>query len=237
MLTYETISDALLDSAENVGLNVWQTDEQLDPQTLTRTFTLRCLTQGEATPRPASIQASISFAWDAAMTAISTLGTEAICAKYHGNNVACSHELAGCAYEATLTLEIAYTVPLHLALGDQQSDTLQRLARSIQELHRSLIDHNNVVQIDAQVSLDGNGARVTSLTARQRWTIGDPLHELEGIEDVMEEACSEVRDMLMALADRLSSAALGAADEVAPLLLPLDAAADEERIYLRPPTA
>ena len=107
MLTYETISDALLDSAEQVGLNVWQSDEQMDPQTLTRSLTLNCLPQGEVTPRASSLQASIAFKWDAAMTAISTIGTEALCEKYHGDNVACSHSLIGCAYEATLTLEIA----------------------------------------------------------------------------------------------------------------------------------
>jgi hypothetical protein len=236
MLTYETISDALLDSAEQVGLNVWQTDEHLDPQTLTRTITLRCLTQGEATPRSSSLQASISFSWDAAMTAISTMGTDAICAKYHGNNVACSHELAGCAYEATLTLEIAYTVPLQVALGDN-IDTVQRIGRGIKDLHRSMIDHKNVVGVDAQVNVDGAGMRVSHLTARQRWTIGDPIHELDSMEDVLEEACSEVRDMLMALADRFNTASLSDSDDIAPLVLPLDPADDEDRIYLRPPTA
>lgn len=236
MLTYETISDALLDSAEQVGLNVWQTDEHLDPQTLTRTITLRCLTQGEATPRSSSLQASISFAWDAAMTAISTMGTDALCAKYHGDNVACSHELAGCAYEATLTLEIVYTVPLQLALGDN-IETLQRIARGIQDLHRSMIDHKNVVSIDAQLHVDQGDMRVSQLTARQRWTIGDPIHELDSMEDVLEEACSEVRDMLMALADRFNNSSLSDNDEIGPLVLPLDPADDEDRIYLRPPTA
>jgi hypothetical protein len=236
MLTYETISDALLDSAEHVGLNVWQTDEQLDPQTLNRTLTLRCLTQGEATPRNSSLQASISFSWDAAMTAISTMGTDAICAKFHGDNVACSHGLAGCAYEATLTLEVGYTVPLQVALGDS-IDSLQHAARSIQDLHRSIIDHKNVVVVDGQISLDRTGARAAQIVARQRWTIGDPIHELDGLEDVFEEACSEVRDMLMALSERFNGDSRGEGDDVAPLMLPLDPADDEDRIYLRPPTA
>ena len=167
MLTYETISDALLDSAEQVGLNVWQSDEQLDPQTLTRTLTLNCLPQGEATPRASSLQASIAFKWDAAMTAISTMGTEALCERYHGDNVACSHSLIGCAYEATLTLEIGYTLPLHMAVGDDLG-MLQRIARGIQEMHRSMIDHKNVVAVDANIHMESGEARVTQVKAKQR---------------------------------------------------------------------
>ena len=236
MLTYETISDALLDSAEQVGLNVWQSDEQLDPQTLTRTLTLNCLPQGEATPRASSLQASIAFKWDAAMTAISTLGTEALCEKYHGDNVACSHSLIGCAYEATLTLEIGYTLPLQMVVGDDL-DTLQRISRGIQELHRSMIDHKNVVAVDATIHLEGGEARVTQVKAKQRWTVGDPIHELESLEDVLEEACSEVRDMLIALVERFTGNTLADADDLPPIILPPDLQDDEDRIYLRPPTA
>ncbi len=236
MLTYETISDALLDSAEQVGLNVWQSDEQLDPQTLTRTFTLNCLPQGEATPRASSLQASIAFKWDAALTAISTIGTEALCEKYHGDNVACSHSLIGCAYEATLTLEIGYTLPLNMSLGDDLG-MVQRISRGIQELHRSIIDHKNVVAIDANLHLEGGETRVTQIKATQRWTVGDPIHELEGLEDVLEEACSEVRDMLIALVERFTGNSLADTDDLPPIALPHDLHDDEDRIYLRPPTA
>jgi hypothetical protein len=236
MLTYETISDALLDSAEQVGLNVWQSDEHLDPQTLTRTITLKCLPQGEATPRASSLQASIAFKWDAAMTAISTMGTEALCEKYHGDNVACSHSLIGCGYEATLTLEIAYTLPLNMNVNDDLG-TLQRIARGIQDVHRSMIDHKNVVVMDAGLSLDGGMTRVTQLVAKQRWTIGDPIHELEAIEDVLEEACSEVRDMLLALVERFTGNSLVDVDDQPLIAMPPDLNDDDDRIYLRPPTA
>lgn len=235
MLTYETISDALLDSAEQVGLNVWQSDEQLDPQSLNRTLTLNCLTPGETVPRPSSLQASIGFKWDAAMTAISTIGTEALCDKYHGDNVACSHELMGCAYEATLTLEIAYTVPLNITVSDDLM-ALQRLARSVRDLHRSMIDHQNVVAVDASVRLEGTEPRVSHMTAKQRWTIGDPIHEVDSLEDVLEEACSEVRDMLLALAERFGTTTLAHTDDLPPLVLPPEAI-DDDRVYLRPPTA
>ena len=235
MLTYETISDALLDSAEQAGLNVWQSDENIDPQTLNRSFTLNCLPQGEAIPRPSSLQASIAFKWDAAMTAISTMGTEAMCEKYHGDNVACPHNLMGCAYEATLTLEIGYTIPLNLNLDDDIG-SVQRLARTIQDVHRSIVDHKNIVAIDANLHIEGTQVRLTHLKAQQRWTVGDPIHELDSLEDVLEEACSEVRDMLLAVHDRLSGALDANIDELSPLTLPLDDN-DDDRIYLRPPTA
>ena len=233
MLSYETISDALLDSAEQVGLNVWQSDEAIDPHALHRTFTLTCLPPGQTTPRPNSIQASISFRWDAAMTAISTVGTEALCERYHGDNVTCSHTLVGCAYEAALALEVAYTIPIHMSLGNDMT-MLPRLVRSVQEIHRGMIDHKNVVSVEATVQLVGGELRITRLKAQQVWSVGDPLHELDGLENVLEDACSEVRDLLMAVTDHFASSKLPDLDE-SPVPLPVDF--DDERIYLRPPTA
>ena len=233
MLSYETISDALLDSAEQVGLNVWQSDEGIDPHALTRTFTVTCLPLGQSTPRPTSIQATIGYRWDAAMTAISTLGTEALCERYHGDNVACSHTLVGCAYEASLALEVAYTIPFHMPMGDDMS-MLPRIVRVVQEMHRGMIDHKNLVSVDATVQFVGGEIRITQLKARQVWTVGDPIHELDSLEDVLEEVCSEVRDLLAAMTEHFSAAPLPEIDE-SPVALPMDL--DEERIYLRPPTA
>jgi hypothetical protein len=235
MLPYETISDALLDSAEQVGLNIWQSEEQLDPQTLTRTFTLNCLAPGEATLRTSSIQAALTFKWDAAMTAISTMGTEAICEKYHSDDASCSHTLMGCAYEATLTLEISYTIPLHVTL-DRDVDIVVRLAHLVQELHRSMVDHHNPVAIDANMRLEDGTMQLIDLKAQQRWMIGNQLHDLDDLQDVFEEACNEVRDMLLALVDRFTYPGRMDADDHLPLSLPIDDN-DDERIYLRPSTA
>ena len=235
MLPYETISEALLDSAEQVGLNIWQSEEQLDPQTLTRSFSLSCLPPGEQFPRASSVQAELRFKWDAAMTAISTLGTEAICEKYHGPNAACTHTAAGCAYETSLVLEIAYTLPATSgAVEDMQA--VARLGQTIREVHRSLVDHRNLVTVDATMRLEGNEMRMTAIKAHQRWMVGNPIHELSELEDVLEEACSEVRDMLLVLQERFGHASLLDSDELLPLPIDIDLS-DDDRIYLRPPTA
>jgi hypothetical protein len=102
-------------------------------------------------------------------------------------------------------------------------------------VHRSIVDHKNIVAMDANLHLEGYQIRVTNLKAQQRWTIGDPIHELDSLEDVLEEACSEVRDMLLALSERISGTATHDVDDLSPLTLPLDEG--DDRIYLRPPTA
>ncbi len=235
MLPYETISEALLDSAEHVGLNVWQSDEQLDPQALNRTFSLHCLPTGEPYPRASSIKAELSFKWDAAMTAISTLGTEALCEKYHGPNTACAHTTAGCAYDTSLELEVTYTLPLNLSVGDDLP-AIARLGQGIRDVQRTLIDHRNLVTIDANIRLEGGSVRLTEITARQRWMIGNPIHELSELEDVFEEACSEVRDMLLGLQERFGQTSILDNDDLLSLPLDIDMS-DDDRIYLRPPTA
>ncbi len=234
MLPYESISEALLDSAEQVGLNIWQSEEQLDPQTLTRTFSLSCLPPGEQFPRPSSVQAQLHFKWDAAMTAISTLGTEALCDKYHGPNTPCPHGAAGCAYETSLVLEITYALPAAGAVDDLQA--VGRLGQHVRELHCSLVDHRNMLSVDANVRLDGSEMRLSAIKAQQRWMVGNPIHELSELEDVFEEACSEVREMLLALQERYGRAAPLDADELLSLPIDLDGN-DDDRVYLRPPAA
>lgn len=235
MLPYESISEALLDSAEQVGLNIWQSDEHLDPQTLARSFSLSCLPPGEQLPRPSSVQAQLQFKWDAAMTAISTLGTDALCEKYHGPNTPCPHGAAGCAYETSLVLEVTYTLPAPVGVVDDLQ-TVARMGQSIREVHRAVIDHRNVVAVDANIRLEGNEVRVRDVKAHQRWMIGNPLHELSELEDMFEEACSEVRDMLLALQERWGRSAMLDGDELLSLPLDLDLS-DDERVYLRPPAA
>jgi hypothetical protein len=66
--------------------------------------------------------------------------------------------------------------------------------------------------------------------------VGNPIHELSELEDVLEEACSEVRDMLLVLQERFGHASLLDSDELLPLPIDIDLS-DDDRIYLRPPTA
>ncbi|GAC1353589.1 MAG: hypothetical protein NVS4B8_07210 [Herpetosiphon sp.] len=233
MLSFETISDALLDGAEEVGLNVWQSDERLDPHTLTRTYSLVCLPPGLTAPRPSSPQVTLTFQWDAIMTAISVLGTEAICKVYHGDAVGCAHELSGCAYEASLPLEISYTLPFSGSSGADQ-DFLVRMTRAIQDLHRGLIDHKNVVEVRMQMQVAQGEAQLREIKARQVWMIGDALHDVDGLANVLEDACSEVRDFLPILTQRFGNSNRVVDAEDPSIQLTMD---DEDRIYLRPPTA
>ncbi len=233
MLAYETISDALLDSAEQVGLNLWQSDETIDPHSLQRTFVATFLPQGHASPRPHLIKASITFRWDAALTAISTLGTENLCERYHGDNVACSHTLVGCAYEAALTFDVDYIIPVNQPVGEELT-AVRRLVRSVQDIHRGMIDHQNVVSVDANIQFAAGEVRVTQLKAHQVWSVGDPLHELDGLEDVLEDVCSEMRDLLAAMGQFFGSAKIPDTDEP---MVPVPIDFDDDRVYLRPPTA
>jgi hypothetical protein len=168
------------------------------------------------------------------MTAISTLGTEALCDKYHGPNTPCPHGAAGCAYETSLVLEITYALPAAGAVDDLQA--VGRLGQHVRELHCSLVDHRNMLSVDANVRLDGSEMRLSAIKAQQRWMVGNPIHELSELEDVFEEACSEVRDMLLALQERYGRAAPLDADELLSLPIDLDGN-DDDRVYLRPPAA
>ena len=62
MLTYETIITTLIGEAERTGLNVQFSQEQIDPHTMTRSFTMTCLPTGVALPHPDVPFATLSYA-------------------------------------------------------------------------------------------------------------------------------------------------------------------------------
>ena len=231
MLSYESISEALLESAEEAGLNIWQPDEALDAHTLQRTFTLICLPPGEMLPRPNGPQVRLRFHWDAAFTAISLLGTDALCRLYHPDDASCPHGEAGCAYEATLPLEIEYTIPVGVPIQDDPA-LLVRLLRKVQDIQRSLVDHSNGLTVDAEVQSVGSTLQVRHVRARQTWTITEPLHDLDVLEDVLDDACNEVSDVFETLLEQLNGTPRPPHTDMDMTLDP-----DEERIYLRPPVA
>lgn len=228
MLSYETIVTILISEAERSGLSVQFSQEQYDPHTMMRTLNVTCFPAGVREPQITMPFATLSFTWEAALTAISVMGSESICALYHDPDEPCVHAEEGCAYNVEVDFEVVYEVPL---FGPQQADIARApvLAHTIQELVNQKNTENPVdVEVQLQFTSDYH-TFISRLAAQQTWSVGDALHEESELRGELGTMCKDVTRILELLkhVDGTASSFLENFD-------PNDF---DERTYLRPPTA
>jgi hypothetical protein len=230
MLTYENFVAVLLAAIERIDLNVAYTQELLDTHALGRSLSITCLPQGvedDRAPEEPPLRAIIAFRWSPEFTVFSLRGgpPDAF------DGIVDERILASRA-GVGLEVDITYTLPL---ISEQTRDlsALAQVTRAIQELHRSVAPASeNPVRADVLLSFpQGLPPRVQSLTLHQTWPIGDALFDAELLADVFDELCTELHDVLEALAEiyllepRDIQSAVAESDE------------SEDRRYLKPPTA
>jgi hypothetical protein len=230
MLTYETLVTILIGEAERTGLNVQFSQEQIDPHTMTRTFTMTCLPAGIMLPRPDIPFATLSFAWEAALTAISVMGSEALCDLYHDPDDPCTHADLGCAYDAMIEVNLMYEVPL----SEQKRGDISNvpgLARSLQLITSEATHDRQPLHVDIQMQFTSDyHAFIGQVAARQEWVLDEALHDESDLREAFNEICRETNRTINALAgfDTPEQPA-GNRDDEEPVI--------DMRTYLRPPTA
>lgn len=228
MLTYENFVSVLLGTIERAGLNIAYTQELLDTHALGRSLSITCLPEGaedDHGPQEPPLRGVISFRWSPEFTIFSLRG---------GNSLddierMVDERLSQAHSHHSLDVDVTYTVPLP---AEQSRDItlVPQIARSIQELHAALTTPEHLVRVDSSLSFAaGRAPRIQSLTAHQVWSVDEALYDPELLSDTFDELCSDLHDLLEALAARY------APDDLYP---PGD---DEEpsgdRRYLKPPTA
>jgi hypothetical protein len=229
MLTYENVVTHLLSAAEQAGLNIIFSQEQLDTHALVRTFSMTCLPRGSSEPDDQQPRAMLSFRWDPALTAISVLGSEGLCDLYHTPDEPCPHADLGCAYDASLDVEASYHVPTTSSYPSDVNGVIG-MASGTRELLTLAVGHEEGVEVQAQLLFDEHGVSVGRIEALQRWSLDDELHEADDLSGALSEVCQEVVNALEALAGH---------EAPHPSHLPADDVEDygDGRTYLRPPTA
>lgn len=234
MLTYEAVVTVLISEAERAGLAIQFSQEQLDPHSLARTLSISCQPTKQRDQHMEHVVATISFTWDAALTAISVMGSDAICALYHDSDEPCLHAIEGCAYNVDLDFDLTYAIPL---TEEQRFNVVNipQLTEAIQSATKEKTFDFQPLDIDVQLHFTGEYmAFVGTVTGRQSWPFGEALHEEH-------ELRQEIRDLMQNV-----SKVLDALQQFqAPMPVLEDDAENEEnelaslpdRTYLRPPTA
>jgi hypothetical protein len=227
MLTYENFVSVLLSVIERMGLNIAYTQELLDTHALGRSLSITCLPDGVSDmsgPQEPPLRGVLSFRWSPEFTVFSLRGAESLdnIERFVDERLF-AHPRGG----PSMDLELTY----HLPVPDDHRDlnALSIIAHTVQELHGSIVDDDEVVRVDSVVSFDpGGAARVQSITAQRVWSIDEALYDADLLAVTFEELCAELRAMLQILHGSFAPPD----DDLPPAEgLPSD------RRYLKPPTA
>ncbi|GAB4449397.1 MAG: hypothetical protein OHK0015_54560 [Chloroflexi bacterium OHK40] len=227
MLTYENFVSVLLGVIERTGLNIAYTQELLDTHALGRSLSITCLPDGvsdDSGPQEPPLRAVVAFRWSPEFTVYSLRGGDSL------DNIerfVDERLFAQSSRGPSLAVEVTY----HLPLSDDQRDmrALVAIAHTVQELHGSLVEDDEIVRVDGTISFaPGGAASVQNMSATRVWSLDEALYDQDLLALTFEELCTELQAML-----QLLTARFGLADDTRQNTDGLPA----DRRYLKPPTA
>lgn len=228
MLTYENFVSVLLGTIERAGLNIAYTQELLDTHALGRSLSITCLPDGvedSSGPQEPPLRAVVSFRWSPEFTVFSLRGVESL------DNIerfVDERLFAQTRGGPSLDVEVSYHLPV---TQERMYDVnaLPVVAHTLQELHSSLVDDEDVMRVDSQLSFGPGGiASIQSVSAMRMWSLDEALYDADLLALTFEELCAELHAMLELLNAQFGLPA-GAQSGID--ALPAD------RRYLKPPTA
>jgi hypothetical protein len=227
MLTYENFVSVLLSVIERCRLNIAYTQELLDTHALGRSLSITCLPDGvvdDNRPVEPPLRAVLTFRWSPEFTVFSLRGADSL-----DNIERFVDERLFAQRVDTPSMDIEMTY--HLPVPDDQRDirALSALAHTIQELHGTLVEEDEVVRVDSVISYGPGGApRLQSVSAQRIWSIDEALYDADLLAVTFEELCAELHAMLQLLHANFAPPEEEAAPGDADLT---------DRRYLKPPTA
>lgn len=231
MLTYENFVAVLLTAIEQTELNIAYTQELLDTHALGRSLSITCLPRGvedDRAPEEPPLRAVISFRWSPEFTVFSLRGGPPD--SFDG---IVDERILSTPAGVGLEIEVTYTLPL---VTEPLSElvTLPQIAGAVHELYASAAPQSqNPIRVDLALAFfPAQGPRVKSMTIHQSWPIGDALFDAELLNEVLEDLCRELRDVL----DALAEVYVNEPAEEQPALSEIEELLSERR-YLKPPTA
>jgi hypothetical protein len=230
MLTYENFVAVLLGSLEQAGINIAYTQELLDTHALGRSLSITCLPDGvedDRGPQEPPLRATISFRWSPEFTVFSLQGG----VTFANIERLVDERLFQAQSGPSLDVEVLYILPV---TSNQQRDVgqLPLLAHAMQQLYAALVGSDVPIRVDGQISFSaGRPPRLQGVQVQRVWSIDEALYDADLLSDTFDELCTELHDMLEALAESYlvsDDDETGNGNNDAPT---------SDRRYLKPPTA
>ena len=190
---FEMVVGALISAASEAGLRLFEAASTLDTTTLERRFSASCVPQDWH--HPVELWAEMSFYWPAEYTALSLYGDEVICDMYHAENVPCRHSKEPASLFTEL--EVEYLLPFEFVRRLDSDEGVERTARRIRQLFTDIVEHDNIVGVEAKALFSGDDLRLSSIKAGHVWVLDEELSDHILLRGAFLEICQEMRTVLL----------------------------------------
>lgn len=189
---FEMVVGALISAATEAGLRLFEAASTLDTTTLERRFSASCVPQDWR--HPVDLWAEMRFYWPAEYTALSLYGDEVICDMYHDENVPCRHRNQPASLFTEL--EVEYLLPFEFVRRLDTDEGVERTARRIRQLFTDIVEHDNIVGVEAKALFTGDELRLSSIKAGHVWVLEEELSDSVLLRGAFLEICEEMRTVL-----------------------------------------
>lgn len=176
VLSYDDVRQAVLIAAEAAGLRAYSTRDTLETHTCDRECEILCVPLDE--DPPFAVAAVVGFPWDAALTAESTYGDT--CALYHEESDPCPHQDAE--PDAVFDLDVRFT------FNPPRPEDVPQVVTALQQIFRREIQHENLPEVQIQLSYLPDGRLVVQEAYAQCWWEISLNEEPLDLSDILEEA-------------------------------------------------
>lgn len=191
-VSYEQLVATWMWACTQSDLQLYAISNTLDINTLEREFNACCVP--DDWDPPYQLRAEMSFYWPSEYTALSMDGDDAFCSLYHDDTEECDHT-PGTAQVYT-ELEIEYHLP-HEYVHRLDSDVgIEKVARHIRQVYGDLVDHENILVVDAKATFAGESLNLSSIVARHFWILEQELHDLPQLAMTFLDLAGEIRTVL-----------------------------------------
>lgn len=185
---FEHIVGTLIWASSQASLHLFEASNTVEAVTLERNFTVNCA-PNDLEP-PVDIWAQISFSWPIENSVLSLYGDEAICDLYHGETANCRHQPLSA--NIATELEIVYMFSERLVSHLDSDEGVEKTARRMRRMFADLVDHENIIAIEATAMVTDTGLKLSGIRAGHVWVFEDELTDLGVLRESLMSICHEV---------------------------------------------
>jgi hypothetical protein len=189
---FEHIVGTLIWAASQADLQLFEASNTLEVVTLERRFSVNCAPEGW--PPPVDIWAQISFAWPVENSTLSLYGDEALCDLYHNETANCRHQPLTA--NLVTELEVVYMMSEHLVSHLDSDEGIEKTARRIRRMFTDLVDHENIIAVEATALFTDDGLKLAGIRAGHVWMFEDELTDISMLRESLVSICQEIAAVL-----------------------------------------
>lgn len=117
-------------------------------------------------------------------------GDEALCDLYHSETTNCRHQPLTANIIAEL--EIVYLFSERLVSHLDSDEGIEKTARRIRRVFSDLVDHENIIAVEATAMFIDGGLKLSGIRAGHVWVLEDELTDLGLLRESLVSICHEI---------------------------------------------